>query len=78
MRDMCLNLDCLDGILIEMVVEEREPGVAVVVVASDLDRGTILAHSAAFTYLAQTKILAGNNKQPIISCSRPLNLKAPL
>ncbi len=26
MRDMCLNLDRLDGILIEMVVEEREPG----------------------------------------------------
>jgi len=23
---MCLNLDRLDGILIEMVVEEREPG----------------------------------------------------
>ena len=48
--------------LIEMVVEEREPGIAVVVViAIDLDRGTILAHSAAFTYVAQTKILAGNN-----------------
>src|SRR5258708_40124664 len=61
MRDMCLNLDRLDGILIEMVVEEREPGIAVVVVAIDLDRGTILAHSAAFTYVAQTKILAGNN-----------------
>ena len=59
MRDMCLNLDRLDGILIEMVVEE--PGIAVVVVAIDLDRGTILAHSAAFTYVAQTKILAGNN-----------------
>jgi hypothetical protein len=40
-------LSRLDGILIEMVVEEREPGVAVVVVANDLDRGTILAHSAA-------------------------------
>ena len=62
MRDMCLNLDRLDGILIEMVVEECEPGIAVVVViAIDLDRGTILAHSAAFTYVAQTKILAGNN-----------------
>jgi len=61
MRDMCLNLDRLDGILIEMVVEEREPGIAVVVVAINLDRGTILAHSAAFTYVAQTKILAGNN-----------------
>ena len=35
MRDMCLNLDRLDGILIEMVVEEREPGIAVVVVAID-------------------------------------------
>jgi hypothetical protein len=45
MRDMCLNLDRLDGILIEMVGEEREPGIAVVVVAIDLDRGTILAHS---------------------------------
>ena len=42
-----------------MVVEEREPGIAVVVIAIDLDRGTILAHSAAFTYVAQTKILAG-------------------
>jgi hypothetical protein len=40
-------LSRLDGILIEIVVEEREPGVAVVVVAIDLDRGTILAHSAA-------------------------------
>ena len=50
MRDMCLNLDRLDGILIEMVVEEYEP-----------HRGTILAHSADFTYVAQTKILAGNN-----------------
>jgi hypothetical protein len=39
-------LSLLDGILIEMVVEEREPGIAVVVVAIDLDRGTILAHSA--------------------------------
>jgi hypothetical protein len=29
MRDMCLNLDRLDGILIGMVVEEREPGIAV-------------------------------------------------
>jgi hypothetical protein len=47
MRDICLNLDRLDGILIEMVVEEREPGLAVVVVANDLGRGTILAHSAA-------------------------------
>jgi hypothetical protein len=63
MRDMCLNLDRLNGILVEMVVEEREPGIAIVVVAVaiDLDRGTILAHSAAFTYVAQTKILAGNN-----------------
>jgi hypothetical protein len=26
MRDMCLNLDGLDGIFIEMVVEERETG----------------------------------------------------
>jgi hypothetical protein len=32
--DMCLNLDRSDGILIEMV-EEREPGIAVVVVAID-------------------------------------------
>ena len=47
--------------LIAMVVEERTPGIAVVVIAIDLDRGTILAHSAAFTYVAQTKILAGNN-----------------
>jgi hypothetical protein len=39
MRDMCLNLDRLDGILIEMVVEAREPSIAVVVVAIDLDRG---------------------------------------
>jgi hypothetical protein len=61
MRDTCLNLDRLDGILIEMVVEERELGIAVVVIAIDLDRGTILAHSAAFTYVAQTKIIAGNN-----------------
>jgi hypothetical protein len=45
MRDMCLNLDRLDGILIERVVEEREPAIAVVVIAIDLDRGTILAHS---------------------------------
>jgi hypothetical protein len=29
---MCLNLDRLDGILIEMVVEEHEPRIAVVVV----------------------------------------------
>jgi len=29
MRDMCLNLDRLNGILVEMVVEEREPGMAV-------------------------------------------------
>jgi hypothetical protein len=36
MRDMCLNLDRLDGILIEMVVEEREPGIAVVVAVIDL------------------------------------------
>jgi hypothetical protein len=28
MRDICLNLDRLDGILIEIVVEEREPGIA--------------------------------------------------
>ena len=35
MMDMCLNLDRSDGILIEMVVEEREPGIAVVVVAID-------------------------------------------
>jgi hypothetical protein len=48
MRDMCLNLDRLDGMLIEMGVEEREPGKAVVVVAIDLVRGTILAHSADF------------------------------
>jgi hypothetical protein len=61
MRDMCLNLDRLDGIHIEMGVEEREPGIAVVVLAIDLDRGTILAHSAAFTHVAKTKILAGNN-----------------
>jgi len=27
MRDMCLNLYRMDGILIEMVVEEREPGI---------------------------------------------------
>jgi hypothetical protein len=46
MRDMCLNLDRRDGVRIGMVVEEREPGIAVVVVAIDLDRGTILAHSA--------------------------------
>ena len=61
MRDMCLNLDRLDGILIEMVVEECEPGIAVAVTAIDLDRGTILAHSAAFTYVDQTKMLTGNN-----------------
>jgi len=61
MRDICLNLDRLDGILIEMVVDEREPGIAVVVVAIDLDWGTILAHSTAFTYVTQTKILVGNN-----------------
>ena len=59
MRDMCLNLDRLDGILIEMVVEEREPSIAVVVIAIDLDR--VSWHSAVFTYVAQTKILAGNN-----------------
>ena len=35
MMDMCLNLDRSDGILIEMVVEEREPCIAVVVVAID-------------------------------------------
>jgi hypothetical protein len=35
MMDMCLNFDRLDGILIEMVVEEREPGIAVAVVAID-------------------------------------------
>jgi hypothetical protein len=58
MRDMCLNPDRLDGILIEMFVEEREPGTVVVVVAIDLDRCT---HSAAFTYVAQTNILAGKN-----------------
>jgi len=56
-----LNLDRLDGILIEKVVEEREPGIAVVVVAIDLDRGTILAHSATVAYVVHTKILAGNN-----------------
>jgi hypothetical protein len=28
MRDMCLHLDRLDGILIEMVVEAREPSIA--------------------------------------------------
>ncbi len=44
------------GILIEV----REPGI-VVVVAIDLDWGAILAHSAPFTYVAKTKILAGNN-----------------
>jgi hypothetical protein len=48
MRDKCLNLDRLDGILIEMVVEERQPSTALVVIAIDLDRGTTLAHSAAF------------------------------
>jgi hypothetical protein len=58
---MCLNLERLDGILIERVVEEREPAIAVVVIAIDLDRGTILAHSAAFRYVAKTKIVAGNN-----------------
>ena len=61
MRDICLNLDRLDGILIEMVVDEREPGIAVVVVAIDLDWGTILAHFTACTYVAQTKILAVNS-----------------
>ena len=61
MRDMCLNLDLLDGILIEMVVEEREPGMAVVVIAIDLHRGTILAHSSSFTYVFEDKILAWNN-----------------
>jgi len=61
MRDIWLNLDRLNGILIEMVVEKREPDIAVVVVAIDLDRGTLLAHSAAFTYIAQIKILAGYN-----------------
>ena len=35
MMNMCLNLDRSDGILIEMVVEEREPCIAVVVVAID-------------------------------------------
>jgi hypothetical protein len=60
MRDMCLNLDRLDGIY-RMVVEEREPGIAAAVVAIDLDRGTILAHLRLFTYVAQTKMLAGNN-----------------
>jgi hypothetical protein len=47
--------------LSKMVVEERELGITVVVIAIDLDRGTILAHSAAFTYAAQTKMLMGNN-----------------
>jgi hypothetical protein len=61
MRDICLNLDRLDGILIEMVVDQREPGIAVVVVAIDLDWGTILAQSTAFTYVAKTKIIAGNS-----------------
>jgi hypothetical protein len=36
MRDTRLNLDSLDGILIERVVEERERGIAVVVLAIDL------------------------------------------
>jgi hypothetical protein len=54
-------LDLLDGILIEMVVEEREPGMAVVVIAIDLHRGTILAHSSSFTYVFEDKILAWNN-----------------
>ena len=66
MRDICLNLDRLDGILIEMVVEEREPGVAVVVVAIDLDRGTILAHSRLLRIWLKLKYLleitAANNQ----------------
>jgi hypothetical protein len=44
-----------------MVVEERQPGIAVVVIAIDLDRGTILAHFVGFTYVAKTKMLVGNN-----------------
>jgi hypothetical protein len=47
----CLEAKGQEGIC----VEEREPGVAVVVVAIDLDWGTILTHSAAFTYVAQNK-----------------------
>jgi hypothetical protein len=70
---MCLNLDRLDGILIEMDVEEREPGIAVVVVAIDLDRGTILAHTPlAFTYVAQTKrlgVITATNNQ-LLSATR--------
>jgi hypothetical protein len=55
MRDMFFNLHRLDGILIEMVVEERELGMAVAVVANDLDRGTILAHSRILRILLKLK-----------------------
>jgi hypothetical protein len=59
-------LSRLDGILIEMVVEEREPGKAVVVVAIDLDRGTILAHSRLlriwFKLKSLREITATNNQ----------------
>jgi hypothetical protein len=58
-RSSVRRLRALDGILIETVVEEREPGIAVVVVAIDLDRGTNLGTLRSFTYLAQTKIFAG-------------------
>jgi hypothetical protein len=66
------RLRALDGILIEMVVEECETGKAVVVVAIDLVRGTILAHSAAFTYVAKLRYLleitATNNQ--LLSATR--------
>jgi hypothetical protein len=46
---------------IEMVVEECELGIAVAVIAIDLDWGTILEHFAAFRYADETKRLTGNN-----------------
>jgi hypothetical protein len=41
----------------------------------DLDRRTILAHCAAFMYVAQT--LEGNNYNRLVSYSRPLDPEHP-
>jgi hypothetical protein len=58
--------------LSEIVVEEREPGIAVVVAAIDLDRGTIWAHFAALRMWLKLKslreITATNNQ--LLSAAR--------
>ena len=78
MRDMCLNLDRLDGILIEMVVEGREPGIAVVVIAIDLDRGTILAAARRTTSSSVVPKTAPAKKAVSVKKASKAKTKTPI